>query len=276
MVHLRLRTHARDYYICSRWNPVHPGVRKTFRSVNEARDWLTWFRKDSSWNMLHFRRLLGARSCAARLSDWEVTHVLAQWILQRRLQVWAVDLGRTPIPVLPSKKETQAPCDRPAAAPVRKTRKLRFQVCGGEFAGLGIPDVPYVVERGGFEVDRGKTDSNGDVTLELAYGETVDLRVFDTTYAVRIESNRKLPPLPGADTRRWKGSHWRDFGKRFDILGYLTEVFQRAAGGQQLDRENDSTALHQAVLNFLSDHDLRPDGEITADLMTQLNRAIGL
>src|SRR5260370_17025158 len=81
---------------------------------------------------------------------------------------------------------------------VMPTVRIRFQICPGVDAGIGIASAPYTVSAGGAQFKSDVTDANGELTIPIlliTLGGPV-LRIFDTHYPLTSHNLQPTIPLP--------------------------------------------------------------------------------
>lgn len=108
----------------------------------------------------------------------------------------------------------------------------------GSAATRGISGVEYELKVGGRVVDKGKTKADGSIELLVPGGQKIQLKIFDTTYDVKIRGSlEKVTDRKGQQ-------------RRLTLLGYWLGDVDGTLG-----RKTDS-----AILNFQADQALNPDG----------------
>ncbi len=141
--------------------------------------------------------------------------------------------------------------------------KLRFQIAGGNGGDLGIADAPFTVFLGDLQIGSGQTDSNGELSLIIAPGESLQVQMLDTIYNVSFgPAMNALTALPGQQ-------------KRLEALGYLTGHLLAPLANAVPDDNVDGPRTQQAVLNFQSDQNLTIDANIGNNTRNALRTAVG-
>lgn len=134
---------------------------------------------------------------------------------------------------------------------VMPTVRIRFQICGGTDAGLGVAGVPYQVLLNGTKLKDDTTDANGECTVEILViqqGGAV-LHIFDTDYNLSFSLLQALTTMKGQQ-------------KRLEIMGYFTGYQIIPQGNLPVDDGNDTPAFQQAIMNFQTDQVIGMDGII--------------
>ncbi len=134
---------------------------------------------------------------------------------------------------------------------VMPTVRVRFQICPGNRAGLGIANVPYQVLLNGAKLKDDTTDANGEATVEILViqqGGAV-LHIFDTDYNLSFSVLHALSATPGQQ-------------KRLEVLGYFTGYQLVALLNNPVDDGVDTPGFQQAIMNFQTDQVLAIDGII--------------
>jgi hypothetical protein len=142
--------------------------------------------------------------------------------------------------------------------------RIRFQICPGVDAGIGIAAAPYTVSAGGAQFKSDVTDANGEVTvpiLLITMGGVV-LRIFDTDYPLSFHVLRAVNTIPGQQ-------------KRLDVLGYITGYLLNPLGNRPIDDGNDSGRFQQAINNFQTDQTIAIDGDIGPQTRGRLTSVAG-
>lgn len=143
---------------------------------------------------------------------------------------------------------------------VLPTARLRFQICGGVGAGLGIAGATFTVSFSGAVFMTGATTADGEVSIPALEGAV--LRIFDTDYTLSFGALPALTALAGQQ-------------KRLEVMGYLAGQLTTAFGDSPTADGNDSSSLQAAILNFQSDRNLTIDGLIGPQTRGALQSAAG-
>ena len=147
---------------------------------------------------------------------------------------------------------------------VMPTVRLRFQICPGTEAGLGIANVPYDVILNGTKVKGDVTDANGEATVEILViqqGGAV-LRIFDTDYNLSFSLLRALSTTQGQQ-------------KRLEVLGYFTGYQLVALLNNPIDDGVDTPRFQQAIMNFQTDQVLAMDGVVGPNTRAKMKTVVG-
>ena len=193
------------------WEALPPGgTVLSFSDSTRALDFLRPLLFDTGC-MVALRRFLAEDSFAStQQPDTQILAQVAQRVLSGKFRIVRLDTRKAIVPV-----PTPAQGPKPAAkaktgSPKPIPIKLRFQICGGDSAGLGIQGADYLILQDSVQVDQGKTDGNGEITFQYLPGKSHVVRIFNTDYEVRLDP--QLPPI-----NRTEG--WQ---KRLEYLGYIT------------------------------------------------------
>ncbi|MEY2429491.1 MAG: hypothetical protein QOJ40_2376 [Verrucomicrobiota bacterium] len=141
--------------------------------------------------------------------------------------------------------------------------KLRFQIAGGTGSDLGVVNAPFTVSLDGLEVASGQTDANGELSLLIAPGETLQVRVLDTIYNVDF-----APAMEALTTLHGQQ-------KRLEIVGYLTGHLLTPLANAVPDDAVDGPRTRQAALNLQTDQNLVIDADIGTNTRNALRTAAG-
>ncbi len=147
---------------------------------------------------------------------------------------------------------------------VMPTVRLRFQICPGTDAGLGIAGAPYQVLLNGAKLKDDTTDANGEATVEIlviVQGGAV-LHIFDTDYNLSFSLLQALTTTPGQQ-------------KRLEVMGYLTGYQLAPQLNSAVDDGNDTPAFQQAIMNFQTDQVIAMDGTIGPVTRGKMQTAAG-
>ena len=147
---------------------------------------------------------------------------------------------------------------------VMPTVRLRFQICPGTDAGLGIAGAPYQVLLNGTKLKDDTTDANGEATVEILVilqGGAV-LHIFDTDYDLSFSILKALTTTDGQQ-------------KRLEVMGYFTGYQLTVFPSGPVDDGTDSTGFQQAIMNFQTDQVLAMDGIIGPKTRGAMEKAAG-
>lgn len=141
---------------------------------------------------------------------------------------------------------------------------VRFQIAGGDAAGLGIANAPFTMTSNGQPVptDATTTDANGEVRIPLFLlisGQVV-VHIFDTDYTFSLKT---LEPIKGLVGQQ----------QRLDQLGYMTGYQLDFLRQEPPDDNKDGPRTEQAIMNFQSDNNLFLDGVIGKNTTAALKKA---
>lgn len=141
--------------------------------------------------------------------------------------------------------------------------RVRFQICPGTDAGLGIQGAQYEVVSGGVTVKTDTTDANGEATIPIPLIQTTAcvLRIFGTDYPLDISALQPVTTIVGQQ-------------QRLNLMGYVTG-YQLDATNDPTSDGNDSTRHQQGIMNFQTDKALTIDGKIGPKTRGSLTKAAG-
>jgi hypothetical protein len=142
--------------------------------------------------------------------------------------------------------------------------RIRFQICPGTEAGLGIAGVDYQVLSNGAVFRSDVTDANGEATVPILLinqGGAV-LRIFGTDYNLTFHPLTALTTVTGQQ-------------KRLDVMGYFTGYQLLALANNPIDDGNDTTFFQQAIMNFQTDQVIAMDGVIGPVTRGKMQTAAG-
>lgn len=147
---------------------------------------------------------------------------------------------------------------------VMPTVRLRFQLCPGTDAGLGISGVPYQVLLNGTKLKDDTTDANGEATVEILIIQQggAALHIFDTDYNLSFSLLRALSTTEGQQ-------------KRLDVMGYFTGYQLVALINNAIDDGVDTPGFQQAIMNFQTDQVIAMDGTIGPKTREKMKKAGG-
>jgi hypothetical protein len=144
------------------------------------------------------------------------------------------------------------------------TVRIRFQICPGTGAGLGIAGVPYQVLLNGTKLKDDTTDANGEATVEILViqqGGAV-LHIFDTDYNLSFSLLQALTTTPGQQ-------------KRLEVMGYFSGYQLVALLNNAIDDGIDTPGFQQAIMNFQTDQVIAMDGIIGPTTRGKMQTAAG-